>query len=256
MKRIVSIVLGLVMMFTLSITAFAEEIDRTAIKNKLFEYIWTEEMADEEEFQNAEQNPVVAFAYGQVCEFIDGLTDREISRYNISDPETTREYTIRQVRKGQFSDWCEEKYDHWFVDYDEDNQVWIMETKEYGDLTFRADQAEWRLFDKDNNVVKTYRKPLNLDFLKSDMSSKEAVEDEEFDNTTDLSEKEKNNSATVMQDKAAEQDSRINGESKVESTTEKENNSNTKLYIILTIVVVMVGAGIIIYHTNRKDTKK
>lgn len=257
MKRIVSTLLGMVMMFTLSITAFAEEINRTAIKNRLFEYIWKEELADEEEFQPAEQSPVVAFAYGQVCEFIDSLTDREISRYNISDPETTREYTIRQVRKGQFSDWCEEKYDHWFVDYDDDNNVWIMETKEYGDLTFKDDQAEWRLFDKDNNVVKTYSKPLNLDFLKSDLNSKEVVEDDDFDDTTNLSEKEEKNSETVMQDKAVEQDSsRTDSESKAKKATEKEESSNTKIYIILTIVVVTAGVCIIIYYNKRKDNKK
>lgn len=247
-----SALLGFVMIFTLSITAFADEIDRTAIKNKLFEYIWTEEMADEEEFQPAEQNPVVAFAYGQVSEFIDSLTDREINRYNISDPETTREYTIRQVRKNQFDEWCEKNYDHWFVDYDENNNVWIMETKEYGDLTFSDDQAEWRLFDKDNNVVKIYRKPTNLSFLKNDNS-------EEITTSQDDVNPNESHNATVSAPEGPVATGSDNNSNESESSSEINtvaNKDNSKVYIILTIVVIIAGVGIIIYYTKRKDTKK
>ena len=229
------------MIFTLSITAFADEIDRTAIKNKLFEYIWRAELSDEEEFQPADQNPVVAFVYGQVCEFIDSLTDREISRYNISDHEITREYTIRQVRKDQFDKWCEKNYDHWFVDYDEDNNVWIMETKEYGDLTFRDDQAEWRLFDKDNNVVKTYKKPTNLSFLKNDNS-------EEITTSQDDVSLNESQNATVSAPEgpaATESDNNSNESESSSETNTVANKDNTKIYIILTIVVIVAGAGII-----------
>ncbi|MBR7085264.1 MAG: hypothetical protein IKI37_08830, partial [Oscillospiraceae bacterium] len=138
MKKLILIAIFTAFLFSVGITAHAEEmLDRDYIESEIWQEMWLGKNDDGTEF------PEASFKHHLLDEWIDENYGSD--EYNWSDVEELK-YSYRRYYKNYIKDW----------DFnDDDNGNWTIETDEHS-YSFTIFQNEWLMLDENGNTVDTF----------------------------------------------------------------------------------------------------